>query len=258
MNMKEKYKRTVLVILIIFAICCSIFALRLYFARIDAASKEIMNKNDVAFMTKNNELNSKGFYIANLKEELDDFTDDKVTKIAYEFEGEDFYLDIVVNNGSNNEKSYEIEKIGCPKYEVNARMNMKDIESIEYRTDKLGRSTVLKINEKYNSEYFAMAEGTYYFLGQDIESISYRDEHFYYMTYNPNYKLLDEAETCSKEVKDKIHKFSLKDYYYKYGKINFLSDYYQKLASKTYTVQERCDELAQIQKEKEPNEDAEK
>jgi len=60
---------------------------------------------------------------------------------------------------------------------------------------------------------------------------------------NLRYIALREVEACTKEVKEEIPKFSLKDYYYKYGKINFLSDYYQKLASKTFTVKERCEEL---------------
>ena len=89
-----------------------------------------------------------------------------------------------------------------------------------------------------------MTDETHYFLGNDIEYISYMDNHFYYLSYNSKYRALLEAEECSKEVKGTIQYFNQNDYFYKYGKINFLKDFYQKLASKTYSVKDKCDELA--------------
>ena len=245
-------KRTILIFLIGLAFVLSIVSLRIYFSNLDKTVSELLNKKEVVYETKNNEVNNRGFYVANLEEELNDLISKKdVTTLTYEFENESFYFDIRVLYDEEGNPSFEIEKIGCPEYQINARMNMRDVESIEYRTGNPDKSTVLKINQKYNTNYFAMTLKTYYFLGNDIESISYKDDHFYYITYNPNYKSLEEADSCSKAVISKIDGFSTKHYYYKYGKINFLSDYYQKLASKTFTVKNKCDELSEKVKDSE-------
>ena len=141
--------------------------------------------------------------------------------------------------------AYKKEIINEEK-KVFARMNMEDVESIEYRTGNANGASLLKINTEFYSDYFAITNEDHYFLGSDIETVSFKDDQFYYMSYNPNYELLETAKTCSKDVKASIDGFSNKDYYYKYGKINFLPDYYQKLASKKFTVGEKCDELKQI------------
>lgn len=238
-------KRTILVCLFGLALMLSIVAIRLYFSKLDMAVSELANKKEIAYETKNNELGNNGFYVAKLKEELLELVEKKkVTSLTYEFENEGFYFDINVIEDEEGNKSFEIERIACPEYHINARMNMRDVEEIEYRTGNPDKSTVLLIKQKYNADYFAMTLNTYYFLGSDIESISYKYDHFYYMSYNPNYKSLEEAASCSKDVTSKIHGFNMKHYYYKYGKINFLPDYYQKLAASTYTVKNRCDDLA--------------
>jgi hypothetical protein len=108
----------------------------------------------------------------------------------------------------------------------------------------VNNASVIKINEKLENYYFAMAYDISYFLGQDIESISFIDNHFYYVSYNPKYEVLENAESCSKEVKSLVDDWKASDYYYKYGRINFLEEYYQKLSSKTYKVEDRCNELA--------------
>ncbi len=239
-------RRTVLTFLIALAICTSIPALKIYFTKVDAAAKEIQNATDLAYETKNDETNNRGFYVANFKAELEEFMADRnASTLTYEFAGESFFLEVFIQKNEEGEYSFEIEKISNPEFDINARMNMKDVESIEYRTGNPSKASVLKINQKYNSDYFAMTDGTYYFLGDDIESISYKNNHFYYMTYNPDYKSLEEATVCSPEITSKIEGFKMSDYYYNYGKINFLSDYYQKLSSKKFTVQEKCDELAE-------------
>ena len=125
-------------------------------------------------------------------------------------------------------------------------MNLKNIEEIEYRTGNSNNATVLNLISDYDEEYLAITEDTYYFLGTDIESISYINEHFYYVSYNSKYKLLENATLCDKETKNSIDEFNKNDNYYKYGKINFFGDYYQKLSSKTYTVEDRCNELENL------------
>ena len=40
-----------------------------------------------------------------------------------------------------------------------------------------------------------------------------------------------------------IDEFNQNDIYYNYGRINFLPDYYQKLASKSLTVKDKCDSM---------------
>lgn len=251
--MKKRIKRIIhpryiLPALIILAFIFSTFAIKLYLARVDVAAKEIQNKTKFTYVTKDNEINSSGFYVANLKDELTEYIGNgDLSEVTYRFDGENFYIEVKAIKDEEGNMSFEIEKIACPEFSINARMNMKNIESIEYRTGNPKKSTVLKINQTYNSDYFAMTDGTYYFLGSDIESISFKDEHFYYMSYNKNYLSLEKVTSCSKEVKADIDGFNGKDYYYKYGRINFLADYYQKLASKTFTVQDRCDELAGAQ-----------
>ncbi len=255
MSKRIKYiekKRIILIVLLVVASLTANFALKLYIERIDTAAKELEKKTDIAYEAKKGDTNTRGFYVANIKEDLKSFLSDRdITSLTYEIDGESFYLDILVHKSDSDEYEFEIEKIGNPEFNIYARTNIKNVETIEYRTGGLNLSTVLKIDQSYNSDYFAMTEGVYYFLGEDIESINYVDEHFYYMTYNPNYKTLEEAETCSKDVTSKIDDFKLDDYYYRYGKINFLTDYYQKLTAKTFKVKDKCAELEQKHKEKE-------
>lgn len=222
------------------------FALGLYLNKVDAATREILEKSEVSYITSNNEINEEGLYVANLEEELTSYVEEKkVSSITYEFSGESFYLELVVNKDKNGELSFEIVKIIDEEEGVKARMNLKDVKTIEYRRDEKSGAKLLKIDAAYNSDYFVITEGTYYFLGQDIESISFKDDKFYYLTYNPDYKVLEEYQSCSKDVQKTIDGFNEKHYYYKYGKINFLRDYYQKLATKKYTVREKCAEFSE-------------
>lgn len=243
--MNRRAVRNVIVVIFIGALFgVSFWGIRVYFSRIDYAAREVQNQKEIAYEKKRGELNSKGFYVANLTEDIKPLIESKkIDSLTYEFEGEDFSIDMLIHRNDEGNISFEIERIFSLGYDISARMNMKDVEAIEYRTGNPSQASVLKIVEKYNTEYFVMLKGNYYFLGEDIESLSYKDDHFYYMTYNPEYKLLESATECSKEVKNKIDGFDMKHYYYKYGKINFLSDYYQKLSQKKFTVQNKCDEL---------------
>ncbi len=241
---KRLLKRIGKIILVISIIGLCYVGLDKYFARIDAVAKEIQEKSEIAFITKDNPMNEEGLYVANLDEDLIDFVEEKkVGSVTYEFDGEQFYLELAIRKDDKGEISFEITKIVNEEFGIKAMMNFEDVKSVEYRSDERSKSSVLKINALYNTSYFAMTNGTYYFLGQDVESISYRDGHFYYLTYNPDYRTLKTATSCSKTVKNSIDGFNMNDYYYKYGKINFLTDYYQKLSSKTYKVKDRCGEF---------------
>lgn len=243
-NRQKKIKYILTVLITILIVLALIFGVKIYLQRIDAKVDELSNSTDMEFTSLKNDLNSDGFYVAKLKDELTAYIEDNnVSSVTYNLEGENFYLEIAVNRSEEGDLSFDVEKIVSDEFDINARINIADVEKIEYRTGNPKKSTVIKFGEDYVHNYFAMSESVYYFLGQDIESISYIDDHFYYVSYNPNYLILEDAQSCSKDVKSQIDGFKTSDYYYKYGKINFLSDYYQKLSSKTYTVGQKCNEL---------------
>lgn len=228
----------------------SVLALRFYLLHVENEAKEIENKADVSYKTVGVTINEQGFYVADLKSELTEYLSDHETdRITYKFEGESFYFEVLVVTNAEGEYEFEIEKISNPDFNIFARTNMRSVESVEYRTDSSFSSSVIKINQTYDHEYFAMTKDAYYILGEDIETIGFMNERFYYMSYNPKYSALEGATSCSSEVTSKIQGFKMNDYYYKYGKINFLTDYYQKFTTKTYTVKNRCDDLALKQKE---------
>jgi len=252
--MKRKRKfigNIILSILIIASIILFFLAIKLYLASIDEEARKISNLADTTIVSKDNKEGSNGLYLANVKEEVFNFIgDNEVKSIKYEVENENFYLIFSIAKDKDGNRSLNIDKIVDANLGINARTNKTGVETIEYRTGNANNSTLLKINEKDYSSYFAMTEGTYYFLGSDIESVSFMNGQFYYMSYNPDYTLIEEYGNCGKEVKSQIDGFSTKAYYYRYGKINFLTDYYQKLASKTYTVGDKCKEYESDDKQK--------
>lgn len=245
--MDKKQKRTLgniaLGILVLAAVVTLGVALKMYLAKIDAEEKKILEKTDTTYSSKKGEVSYTGFYVANVKEEIFKFILNRdISTLTYKFDGEPFYIELALEEDKDGETILTITKIVNEEKDISARMDMKNIESLEYRTGNSNEASVLKINTTYSSDYFVMTDGTYYFLGDDIESISYMNEQFYYTTYNREYLYLEEEKSCSKEVRAKMDGFNMKDYYYRYGKINFL-DYYQKLASKTYTVANKCSEF---------------
>lgn len=233
----------VLPVIVILAMILGGIALKMYFNSVDKRTREILNKTELTYVTKENELNNNGLYVAELKKELIDFIGKRnISTATYEFEGENFYVDVSIEGTEGDENvSFTIDKIMCPEFGINARIDIEGVESIEYRTGNPTKSSVLKINKSDGHEYLAMTKDTYYFLGDDIESISFIDNHFYYVSHNPKYRLIGEENSCSNEVISEISKFNMFDYYYKYGKINFLPEFYQKLSTKEYTVKDQCD-----------------
>lgn len=230
----------------VIALLSIVLSIHLYLKNVDVKAKEFTKTTDANYTFEKGSLNAEGLYVVDLKEELSEFIKtDNAESISCHFKGEKFVLEVFVKRSDDETISFELEKVVEDDFGINARVSLGEIESIEYRTGEIKDETLLKINTANDSSYFAMIDGVYYFLGQDIETISYMDQHFYYVSYNPKYKVLREAEDCSKEVKASIKNFKTSDYYYKYGKINFLSDFYQKLSTKVYTVKDRCEELQQ-------------
>ncbi len=220
---------------------------KLYFNWVNVEAEKREDSNVVTYIAKHNSINAEGLYVSNLKENLVSFLDGKsAEKVKYGFENESFYLLLSVTLESE-EMVFSIEKIVDESQDVIALVHFRGVESVEYRTGNSNISSVIKVNAdvELTNNYIAITEGTHYLLGEDIKTISYKNDQFYYLSYNLKYISLREATSCSQEVKGEIPKFNQKDYYYRYGKINFLSDYYQKLASKTFTVKDRCEEFEQ-------------
>lgn len=223
-----------------------LYGLKIYLSHIDTTSKKIMEESDTSYLATNVENLKNGFKKLNIKSDVEEYLKKKkkITSITYKIKDEKFTFDIGIVTKEDKTYTFNINKIKDDKHEVYARMHLENIEAIEYRTGNMNEATVIKFITDLNSEYFVIIDGNYYFLGSDIKSLSYMNDHFYYMTYNPNYRTLEDVTECTKDVKKSIDGFKSSDYYYHYGKINFLSEYYQKLASKTYTVKEKCDDLA--------------
>ncbi len=246
MSVNKKHKligNIVLGIITTLTVVLIVLSLHLYLEDVEAKSREILQKTEMDYTIEERELNSEGLYVVDLKSILTDVVNEyKVSSITCTFPDESFSLDFKVNK-NEDDMSFEINKVVDDEYGVSTRMNFSDVESIEYRTGNPQKSTIIKINTKDGHEYFAMSHNINYFLGQDIENVSFMNDRFYYLSYNPKYKELRNVTVCDKKLKSSIEDFKNSDYYYKYGKINFLDDFYQKLSSKVYTVENRCDDL---------------
>ncbi len=242
-EISDKKNIVLLFTIFVFIVVDLVLILRVYVIHINNVANKILNSTDVNFIQKEKQLNKYGLYELNLSENLDEFINDKnIESISYRVDSEKFYFDILITI-ENDSFQYEIERIVDEEHGINAKMKMENVKKIEYRTGNCNDATLLKITTEYDTEYLVLVDDSYYFLGSDIESISYTNDHFYYVTYNSNYSILDDSVTCDKKTKDMIDGFSYNDYYYKYGKINFFEDFYQKLSSKKYTVKEKCEEL---------------
>lgn len=242
----KKRKKILKIILLTLMGLFLIVILIIYLNITDKKAKEISQNANYSFVLKNRLKGEEGFYRADIRSDLEKKFKNKKAKEAvylYKIKGEDFYFEIIANKEASK-TTFEISRLIDEKHKVHAKMNYKNIEKIEYRTGNSNHSTVIKLISDLESRYLVLTNNTYYFLGTDIQVISYNEEQFYYLSYNPKYDVLKTSESCSKEVKKSIDGFSGKDYYYRYGKINFLTDYYQKLASKTFTVSDRCEELS--------------
>lgn len=229
--------------IIILFIVVALFAL--YIKYIDKKSKDILDESYFSYTQKTEVKGSEGFYLIDLKSNLSDFVNkmkDNETSLSYSVKDRSFSFDLLVKK-EGADYSFEIDRIIDESHRMHARMKYEGINKIEYQVGNDNNAVVLKLYAENESRYLAITENTYYFLGSDIENVSYTDGEFYYLSYNKKYLPLRNASICDKTLKKSIDGFNMSEYYYKYGKINFLTDYYQKLSSKVYTVEKRCTEL---------------
>ncbi len=247
MDIKRQRKilfNAICVVLIFMAILFGALALRLYLENIDRKVELLSESTDIVYTSKSHEMDTEGLYKANIEKEVVEYIGNRnASSVTYKIDGEPFYFILGIVKDENNNITVTLEKIVNPELGINARVNIRELDSINYRTDNNSNAVLLKINTINTGDYFAMIENKYYSLGSDIETISYKNDQFYYLSYNPDYTFLEDAQSCDKEVKNMFDGFNLNDYYYKYGEINFLDDYYQKLASKVYTVGDKCSEF---------------
>lgn len=252
---KRLVKRICLCIAALLSVVLVMMGGKLYLKRIDALAAEYEDGESTVYVSRNDIVNPEGLYESNIKENLESYLEDKsAEQVTYKFPNESFQLVLSVVR-SDEGMRFVVDRVVDEGQEVNAMVNFGDVESIVYKTGNANSSTIIGIKTSYKTYYVAITSGTHYLLGEDIETISYKDNQFYYLSYNLKYTSLREASSCSKEVKEEIDKFNPKDYYYKYGSINFLRDFYQKLASKSFSVQERCDELEALNKEEKVEEE---
>ena len=99
--MSRKKKRLigniVLSVAVVIGIILLMFTVRLYLNKIDEKTRKVMNETDTTFTAKNNNTNSEGLYVANLKQDLLEYLEDfEANSVTYKIEGEPFYLDVQV------------------------------------------------------------------------------------------------------------------------------------------------------------------
>ena len=241
--MQKKNNALFTIIIVLLCSMIVVFLLIIYFRHIEEETKRLLEKTDASLVASEPIITKSGLFEVNIENDVMKYLDKKeINTITYEMPGEQIYFEIMIDV-TGDKYTFSIDKMVDKYHDVKAKIRLENIKRIEYRTGNINKATLLNFITENNSEYLAITGNTYYFLGSDIESISYMNDHLYYVSYNNNYRLLDDATSCNKEIKSSIDGFNQNDYYYKYGKINFLNDYYQKLASKTYTVKDRCKEL---------------
>ena len=225
----------------------------LYFRHLNKEASIIENNTVSSYLLKEKNASSNGLYFASVYDQMTKyFKSKKAETVTYKIDGETFYLTIVkVYDKETKESTYDVIKISDPKRKIYARINFMDVREIEFKTGGRPNSTVIHLINNDVSTYYAISGNNYYMLGDDIESISYKNEQFYYVSYNKKYKAIETVGSCTEELKASIENFKLSDVYYNYGEINFLNDYYQKLSSAKYTVEEKCNELGYDEGEQE-------
>ncbi len=217
----------------------------IYIKYVDKKSKSIQKESYYTYTQNDVVKGTEGFNSIDLKENLQDFLSKNKhndISLTYKIKNEQFYFDLLLKK-ENNDYTFEIDRIIDEAHNMHAKMKYENVIKAEYQTGNENHATVLKLYTDNEIRTLAITGNTYYFLGSDIESISYINGEFYYLSYNKKYTTLKSATSCDKATKHSIDEFNAKDYYYKYGKINFLTDYYQKMSSKVFTVEDKCNEL---------------
>ena len=239
---KLRYINKKLICIILFFLLLKIFVyigVNVYFNYINKEAEKYSIGTNVIFGYNDKIENNQGFYTLYIQDDIDTLlTNDKGHNVVYKINDLSFYFNVEILNNS-----ISINKIVDESHHINARINYDNVSTIEYQMGNLNHSILLKINTETNYKYLAITDNTYYFLGNDIDSIIYKNDQFYYLTYNVKYDVLKEAQKCDNKTRNLIDNFSYNDYYYKTGEINFLKDYYQKIKPSYYYVKNYCNDL---------------
>lgn len=229
-----KIKNIFILLYILFLASGFVICFHLYLNYVDSeiSKKEVMEK--VVYARTFEEKND-GFNVLKIN---DDFKGISNSTYSYKIKNE--YFSFIV---TTNKSGVSINKFIDSARKINARLFFDDVEKIEYASGDVNNSMLFKITSKTDYKYLAVAGSSYYILGNDIDEIIYENNAFYYRSYNPKYDILRVDHSCNSEIRRKIEDFDYKNYFYKYGKINFLSDYYQKINSKYYYVKDYCNDL---------------
>ena len=240
-NLLKNKKRLIFVVAYIITLTvCYIFCIDKYIGYIEKETTNIDKDPFVGYLSNYKEKNDNGFYELDIKKDLAKFIAKKENfgSIIYKVKDENFYFELEIIDGS-----IDIKKLVDNTRGINARINYFNIESMEYQKGNINDSLVIKINSERGNKFLAITNGTYYFLGVDVDNIVYKDNQFYYISYNSKYEELRTAQKCDTKTKELIEDFNYNDYYYKTGDINFLKDFYQKIKPSYYYVKNRCDDL---------------
>lgn len=264
MKKKNLKKRDIIkilkILLILIGILVTVFILKTYLFYIDKKATKISDSTQTTIEASKITDTENGLYHVEIAKDIKKYLKSSKRKdlsaLTYKIDGEEFYFEIGINK-DGKEYSFDIEKIVDNRHQVSAKILYRDLKTLEYRTGNSNHSTLIKLFNKNDSNFLVFTENEYYFLGVDIEDISYKGNHFYYLSYNPKYESLrNTTEGCTDVIKDEIEDFKDTDYYYKYGKIYFLNDSeYEKLDSSKYTVADRCAEFEPVENTEEEKEE---
>lgn len=244
MNVLKNIKKAYLyLILDIIFVVLMIFLVKAYIKHLDNASRKAETGTELAFVLNKKEEVGNSFYRANISNDLNSYLDVENTKynktIFYKIDKENFEIEFEFQK-ENDIYVFNIVKIINKDYKINARMNYKGVKYIDYKSGE--DATVLRIYTDYDTNYYAMSANGEYFLGDDIDEVVYKNDRFYYISYNKKYESLVGVKKCNK-VLSKIEDYSYSDIYYKTGKINFMKEYYQKIYDSSVSVDKYCKSL---------------
>ena len=97
--------------------------LNMYFDKIDREIEALLDKEEVVYVSHNDQISSEGLIITNIKDNLTEFVkDSNVKSLIYEIDDEDFYF--VLNVIRGEEISFDLEKVINKKLGINSMVNI--------------------------------------------------------------------------------------------------------------------------------------
>lgn len=231
-------------ILILISILILSFCLNKYLIHVNKEASKIKDNTESSFTLNKKEKLKNNMYLVNLADDLDkSIKNKKQTTVTYKIKGENFYFDVRIAR-SKKSCSYDIIKVVDNLHNVTAKIDYQNVVKMEYMTDPKGEATVIKFITNDDAEFLAITDETYYFLGEDIDDISFENDEFHYKAVNPKYDNKELIKSgCTQKVINDIEDFDFNESYYYIGRINFLNDYYQKTVDTTSSVEEKCKEV---------------